>query len=421
MPFATADFCRMTLRRLGRDRRGAMAVTMALATTVLLGFAGAGIDIAVWETSKRDMQGAADQAAFSAAISSGAGGSHAADNAKAVTASMGFVHGQQGVTVTVNNPPATGGYAGNSLAWEVIVRKPQRMRFAGVFLGSQPTASARAVAVPAGGTYCMLILDPTASGALNLQGNPNLSTPNCSIQVNSNSASAVYSGGSGSITANTLSIVGGYSIGNASHIYASVTTGASAVADPYASRTIPSYLSLPCITVPNFGNHQTVTLVPGRYCNGINVGNGTLILQPGTYILDRGQLSTNGGSITGNGVTLVLTSSTGSNYATVSLGGNSTVDLKTQSSGSLSGILFFQDRNAPASTTNNLTGGSNQKFTGALYFPSTSVNYGGSAASQYCTQLIAKAVAFQGDSSFKSECGSVGTTTITNNSVKMAE
>ena len=156
-----ADFprsCVSTLRRLRSDRSGSTAITMAVMSTVLLGFAGAGIDIAMWETTKRHMQGAADQAAYSASVASnaGSGGSSCATgvavgrvciNAKGITAQMGFVDGHGGVTVAVNNPPTQGNYTTNNNAWEVKISKPQQMWFANVFLTSQPVASARAVSM----------------------------------------------------------------------------------------------------------------------------------------------------------------------------------------------------------------------------------------------------------------------------------
>jgi Flp pilus assembly protein TadG len=431
--------CRSTLCRLLADRGGATAIMMSVASTVLLGFAGVGIDVAMWETSKRDMQGAADNAAFSAAViaNSGSGGASCATgvavgtaciNAKAITAQMGFVDAQDGVTVAVNNPPTQGSYAANTLAWEVVVGKPQQMWFANAFVASQPVATARAVALPTGATYCMLILDPSASGALNLQGNPNISTPSCRIQVNSSSPSAMMSGGSGSITADGVSVVGGYNFSGASRLNTSVTTGATAIADPYAGRTIPSYTSMPCLPVPSIGSHATVALVPGRYCSNINVGSATLNLAPGIYFLDRSNLSSNNGTINcplcvagTTGVTIILTSSTGSNWSTVSFSGNSTINLTAPNTGPTAGMVFFQDRNTPSSVTENLTGGAGQMFTGALYFPSVGLNYGGNASTQYCAQLIANTVNFQGDSSFQSNCAGVGTANITNNVIKLAE
>jgi Flp pilus assembly protein TadG len=442
MPVALHLSCLSTWRRLRRDRSGATAITMAAMSTVLLGFAGAGIDIAMWETTKRHMQGAADQAVYSASVSAnvGSGGSSCAPgvavgraciSAKGITAQMGFIDGQDGVTVAVNNPPTQGSYTTNNNAWEVIISQPQQMRLANLFLSSQPVAAARAVAMQSGSTVCMLILDPSASGALDLQGNPAISTPNCSIQVNSSSSSAVTSGGSGSISSNAVRIVGsspGYSFTGAAQMYAPVTTGVSAMADPYAGRTIPSYTLLPCTPVPSIGSHATVVLVPGRYCSNINVGSATLSLTPGIYYLDRATLSTNNGTINCplcvagvTGVTIVLTSSTGSNWSTVSFSGNATIDLTAPSAGPTAGMVFFQDRNTPSNVTANLGGGSGQKFTGALYFPSVGLNYGGNAGTQYCAQLIAKTVSFGGNSSFQSDCAGIGTLSMSTISLKITE
>ena len=431
--------CISTLRRLRRDRSGATAITMAVMSTVLLGFAGAGIDIAMWETAKRHMQGAADQAAYSASVTAnaGSGGSSCATgvavgraciNAKGITAQMGFVDAQNGVTVAVNNPPTQGNYTTNNNAWEVIISKPQQMWLANLFLTSQPVATARAVSMMSGSNVCMLILDPAASDALKLQGNPNIATPNCNIQVNSNSGTALTAGGSASITSSGVQIVGNYSMGGSSRMIAPVTTGASTMADPYAARTIPSYTALPCTPVPSIGSHATVALVPGRYCNNINIGSATINLAPGIYYLDRVNLSTNNGTINcplcvagAAGVTIVLTSSTGSNWSTVDFSGNATVNLTAPPAGPTAGMVFFQDRSTPSSVTANLGGGSGQKFTGALYFPSVGLNYGGNASTQYCAQLIAKTVTFQGDSSFQSDCGGVGTNTMSTIALKLTE
>jgi hypothetical protein len=75
----------------------------------------------------------------------------------------------------------------------------------------------------------------------------------------------------------------------------------------------------------------------------------------------------------------------------------------------------------PSSVTANLGGGSGQKFTGALYFPSVGLNYGGNASTQTCAQLIAKTVSFGGNSSFQSDCAGVGTLAMSTISLKVTE
>jgi hypothetical protein len=144
---------------------------------------------------------------------------------------------------------------------------------------------------------CMLILDPTAPSAFDIQGNPDISAPNCDIQVNSNHARALHVGGSASITADHVRVVGGIDSGGSARITAITKIGAATVADPYASRTIPSYTLLPCTPVPSIAPHGTVVLAPGRYCSNIDFGSATLSLTPGIYYLDRASLSTNNGTL----------------------------------------------------------------------------------------------------------------------------
>ena len=91
------------LRRLATDRSGVTAIVTGIGLTMLLGFAGAAIDVAYWLNSMRGMQSAADQAAFSAAVaagSTGCSGTAYSQQARAVAAARGYIDGQ-GATVTV--------------------------------------------------------------------------------------------------------------------------------------------------------------------------------------------------------------------------------------------------------------------------------------------------------------------------------
>ena len=61
------------LRRLLVDRRGAVAVIVALAATALIGFTALGVETGLWYTIKRQNQSAADVAALSGAYERTAG------------------------------------------------------------------------------------------------------------------------------------------------------------------------------------------------------------------------------------------------------------------------------------------------------------------------------------------------------------
>ena len=404
------------------DRSGAVMIFGAIALAALTGFAGLAVDAAVWETSKLNMQGAADAAAYSAAIALAAG-SNPTTNAKGVTAQMGLVDGQAGVAVAVNRPPTQGKYAGNSQAIEVIVSAPEQTYFSKLYLSSTPIGAARAVALRGvGGSSCVLALDGSASGAVSAQGSTQVDLAGCNLQVDSSSSSAVSLGGNSALTADALSVDGGYTVGSSATLSVPIidSPGAPAVSDPYAGVSIPAYSGC---DHNNYRVNSVETLQPGVYCKGLTFdSNAVATLSPGVYIIDRGSFTVNGGAVvTGTGVTIILTSSTGSNYATVTVNGSSTITLSAPTSGDTAGLVFYEDRNAPSSATATLNGGANQSFTGALYFPSTNLTYSGNSSSTTCTQLVADTVTFTGNSTINSSCAGTGVTTITSSSTMLAQ
>ena len=94
-----------------RDRRGAVAVLLAIALSAIVGFAGLGSEVAGWYYTTRSMQSASDAAATSAAAelayNTAASSTQVQNAARAITATYNFTNGTNSTTVTVNNPPAT--------------------------------------------------------------------------------------------------------------------------------------------------------------------------------------------------------------------------------------------------------------------------------------------------------------------------
>ncbi|MGH7839046.1 MAG: pilus assembly protein TadG-related protein, partial [Candidatus Binataceae bacterium] len=109
-------------RRVARLNRGQVIVLAAIGMAGLLGLTALTTDVGMLWTTRRHMQTAADAAAVAAsrALSKGASLATAAD---AVATLDGFTNGSSGVTVTVNNPPLSGSYAGNSSYVETIVQQ----------------------------------------------------------------------------------------------------------------------------------------------------------------------------------------------------------------------------------------------------------------------------------------------------------
>jgi Flp pilus assembly protein TadG len=423
------------LKRFARDRMGAVAVLTGLTLTTLLGFAGLGTDATLWFVAKRNLQGAADVAAFSAATAelAGANSTTFTAAAKAVSKQYGFADGVNGVSVTVNNPPASGNYTTNGEAVEVLISQPQPLFFSSLFLSTAPTATSRAVATEgASSDGCVMALDKgnvmdgvgdSGSGALNLV--------NCTLYVNSSSANALQLSGSASINALSAFIVGNYTMSGTSSFKATdgINTGATAVTNPYAGVKVPTFSGCNSSSVtPSSGTKSLTASTYGGtmvICGNLGVsGTASLSLGPGTYIIDSGSFAVSGttASVTGTGVTIILTSSVGS-YGTASISGTTTVTLSAPTSGPTKGIAIFQDPRA-SGKTNSLSGGSGQNITGALYFPNEAVSYsGGSSTSTAspCTQLIGLTLTFSGSSTFNSNCNGVGVAGVGGSASKLVE
>ncbi len=157
-----------------------------------------------------------------------------------------------------------------------------------------------------------------------------------------------------------------------------------------------------CGPVSITGN-TTVTLQPGLYVGGISLGNSNanVTFSPGTYILAGGGLSVSGNStLSGTGVTFYNTSSSSYAYAPINLSGNETANFSAPTSGSLKGILFFQDRSVAYSSSNGSTieGNSSSTFDGAVYFPTTNLTYLGNSSLSGYTFLIADKITITGNS-----------------------
>ncbi len=144
-------------------------------------------------------------------------------------------------------------------------------------------------------------------------------------------------------------------------------------------------------------------------------------MNPGTYFIDGGSLSVNGGAtLNGNGVTLIFTEHNSNSWATATINGNATVNLTPPTYGSLSGILIFGDRNLPLGTTFKFNGGSTQSLTGAIYVPTGAINFsGGNGTGSGCTQIVGDTITFTGNSAIAVNCSSYGTKPISPVLVKL--
>jgi hypothetical protein len=412
------------LGSLARERTGATAIATALMSVVVLGFVGFGIDFGSAYTSRRAAQNAADSAAFSAAVAQYAGAADVAAEAKAIAASYGLVDGQNGVSITVNTPPATGPHVTDTSAVEVIVARPGPQFFSRLFDASAFTIHARAVGTTQlgqNGDGCVLALDPVDSSTITMNGSGDLDLNGCALDDNSSNAQALQMNGTFSVTASAVNVVGGIHRNGVTSITvpdpSDIRTGAKKASDPYADVPVPTPPSGgSCTQTVVNGGSKAVEFTPvnGQYvfCGGLLInGSGTVKFDPGVYFIKNGSFSVNGTpTITGSGVSFVLVGDTAGQIGSVNINGGASIVLSAPADGATAGLLFFQDGHASQSGTDSFNGGSAQNFTGALYFPSQSVTFNGSnqVAGAGCTQLVASKITFNGTPKFGNNCQGTG-------------
>jgi uncharacterized membrane protein len=186
---ATAEF----LAGIVQDRKGTVAVLLALALSAIVGFAGLGSEVASWYYTKRAMQSASDFAATSAAAElaeatvagSTISGTELTNTGRSVAATFHFGDGANSTTVGVSNPPGTttglatcsSPFTSYNCYVEVVISQPQPALLSALFMSSGPTITSRSVALAntkVADQGCVMALDPHADVGLQTQGSPAL-------------------------------------------------------------------------------------------------------------------------------------------------------------------------------------------------------------------------------------------------------
>lgn len=265
--------------KLFREESGQTMVLTALMMCILMGFMALAIDVGVAFRAQRRLQTEADAAAIAAALCGSYGGSFCTQfggtDLTSVAKGAATANGMTGsATFTGPTTPSYGQHT-NTGYYEVIIKQPSgagfMATFAGMFYGGNSTSygaltvAARAVAGIVPGQTCLYLLNPTADKALYLKGNATLSSPTCSIQVNSNANDALCTtGGSGTITSQQILVVGEQGgSGNCNNQQNNVQTGGGSGKDPLANMVHPDTGcsgTYPSGNIYGWGGSQTDTL-----------------------------------------------------------------------------------------------------------------------------------------------------------------
>jgi hypothetical protein len=210
----------------------------------------------------------------------------------------------------------------------------------------------------------IIVLDPTTSGALTLDGNASLNFPGV-VVVDSSSPTAISASGKAEFSA--------------------LATGLT-MPDPFAGLSGPPTLNMTCHGAEILSGSAQATIPPGIYSQ-INVsGKSSLTLCPGIYIIEGGGLTVTGSaSITGNGVLIYNAGSNypnpGGNFGGITLSGSGTINLSAPGSDGLyPGIVIFQSRQNTRALS--FSGNAMAGMTGTIYAPNALLSLSGNAQLQ---------------------------------------
>lgn len=390
------------MKKLWNDRRGNALVIAAAAFPLVVGAAGLGTDTIQWVVWKRQLQRAADSAAIA--------GVYARAQSQDLEAAVGTDLGKNNhvwVPLLTGFPQVAtpADTSTRTFTTSVSLAVQQKLGFSSLFISTPPTirVSATAAMIP-DDTYCVVALQPTADPGIYIGGSSNVKM-GCGAISNSLSAtdSVKVNGTAHRFEADPVAAVGGIS---------SDINGAEdlqpyhvAMPDPYAgkfSTEVPAGETCTNFNHPSKQNPDG-TMKPGCY-NNFMAGPGT-VLSPGTYYLNNASIKLTGhDSLSGEGVTLILT---GSNPGSIEMSGNSSMELTAPTTGPYADMVLIQSANAMTGNNNTINGDNGTSLDGAIYFPKGDLTFtGSSSAATQCAMVVGLTVEFTGNAHVQNDTSS---------------
>jgi Flp pilus assembly protein TadG len=400
-------------RKLWNDKRGNALIIAGAALPLVIGSAGLATDTIQWALWKRQLQRAADSAALAGVYDRIANDSSTANVPTAVDDDLDR-HDHTNIALMSGFPQVdypTGTNWTNPVRVTLALQK--ELGFSSLFVASPPVITTRATAATvATGVYCVVSLVDTSATGIRATGNGDIDL-GCGMITNSTSLTAAIATGSSEVDATPVAAVGDIqdsdNWGGAELLPFTVKQP-----DPFEDVNVPAFS--PCkgggnkIQISNPGTIVDRTGDTGVQCVSDISVNGTLNLGSATYVIDGGNFSAGSqAKVNCTNCTIVLTNSDGGTptIGTVDINGGAEMKMSAPNSGTFDGILFYQDRRAPESTTtvHTINGNSNSLMEGAFYFPNQQIQINGTAGLNFnCAQFVAYVVEFAGNGSINNTC-----------------
>ncbi len=434
-----------------RCERGATFVYVAILLPAFIGFIGLGVDVGLWQVTKRDTQIIADASAVAGALEVmrfQVDPTEADTNQAALTAAIANGYDAAGGLdgIVINDPPVSGPYAGVGGTVEVIMTRQAPIFFSSLFRTEPVLVRSRAVAASGTGDGCIWALSPDDDPALKLAGNAEINI-DCGVRVFSDADGALTCAG-GQTTLDTnghdILVTGTaddcvtpeaqpYPAGSDLLLSMDEPELDCSSDDPRKYNLVDEFVGgvlNPVLTAAGFDTnadgilndldvkgfftpenypiYATRNFSPGCYSGAITIhASDVVTFNPGLFTLDGAPFTINAGAnVYGAEVMFYLNPSktphdvdfTGQANVSLSAPTADCDDTVWVDCGYYESILFFESRNVDVKTlTHTFAGGANMDLNGILYFSSTDVMFaGGSETDASSISIIAYTITFTG-------------------------
>lgn len=406
---------RRKLADLKTDTSGNALLLMAIGIPMLIGAAGAAVDMTQWYTWKRELQQATDQGAIAAAWALS-------------STSMRDKYTTRGQQDYQNNLALTKNYAtaasfrlasysnGSNNSVVASASMTRSLPFSSFLTGRSVTVrSTSQAAFSAGADYNACLISTGDTGTtFQVGGNANVQA-HCGLAALSCSDNAIIIDASATVVTDSIATCGTASVPPANQSVVT-QTAEGALQDEFSDLTPPDNPTKRTYACSGTGQNKQASPLAGTYDGGLTVTCKTTF-GTGIYVINGGTLDLTGNyTVTGTNVMFVL-----KNGATLKLGGsgnNNILSLTPMQAADFislgysstlasryANMLIFEDKNNNPQSDHIINGNSTSLFQGTIYLPAGTARLNGtSSISSTCLQISAKKIDIRGNAYLDTRC-----------------
>ena len=378
------------------SERGQVLVIVVFAMFALIGLTSLAIDGSRAYSDRRHAQNAADTAALAASLARVRNEMTWSTTGFARAASNGYDNDGVANIVEIHNPPVSGPYTGNTEFVQVLITSHVDTFMGSVVGIDQVTNLVQAVArvSPSVSTEmffgeAVVGLSPHDCKAVKYQGNANTTVQGGGIFVNSDCSTSAFfnNSSSASLTAPSLTAVGGVTYKPGALNVGSISTGAEGYAYP------PREIIMPNITCAGNATKSGNTLSPGNVSGTFPPG-GVTNLESGVYCISGDFRLNASDTLVGHDVVIYMIN------GEIRWNGGATVVLDAPETGPYRGLLIYMPESNPGPI--HLNGNSSSTFLGTILAPGAAIAINGTGASDGLhSQVVGYTVDLSGSADIK--------------------